>query len=99
MCLSRINLLILDECHHAKKGTKAPYVLLMSKYDPHAEQKPRVLGMTVSGPSLLIPVLIQGVQWVTQQWLRASPHALEQVRHCYLTFLPLVFLQGDGRCL
>jgi ERCC4-related helicase len=56
MCLSRINLLILDECHHAKKGTKAPYVLLMSKYDPHAEQKPRVLGMTVSGPSHLISV-------------------------------------------
>ncbi len=45
--MSKINLLIFDEVHHAKKGH--PYAAIMRQYYPRSKDiKPRVLGLTAS---------------------------------------------------
>ena len=45
ICLSNINLLLLDECHHAAKSH--PYAKIMEKMDKCTD-KPRIMGLTAS---------------------------------------------------
>ena len=44
--ISRVNLLIFDECHHAVK--KDPYVQIMTFYNDCPSQRPKILGLTAS---------------------------------------------------
>ncbi|CAF1083057.1 unnamed protein product, partial [Didymodactylos carnosus] len=44
--LSQVNLLILDECHHATG--KDPYAILMNGYYDKCSPQPRILGLTAS---------------------------------------------------
>ena len=66
--MESINLLILDECHHAVK--KHPYSLVMSEFyhTTPKEKRPSVFGMTAS------PVNLKGIYSSSQ--LNFGSHAL-----------------------
>ena len=44
--LSQVNLLIFDECHHAKKNH--PYRQIMQRFDSKKADNPKILGLTAS---------------------------------------------------
>ena len=46
ICLSQVNLLIFDECHHAKK--RHPYRQIMQAFDSKRADHPKILGLTAS---------------------------------------------------
>lgn len=60
--MEAINLLILDECHHAVK--KHPYSLVMSEFyhTTSKEKRPSVFGMTAS------PVNLKGMSFIFVNW-------------------------------
>lgn len=60
--MEAINLLILDECHHAVK--KHPYSLVMSEFyhTTSKEKRPSVFGMTAS------PVNLKGICFIAANW-------------------------------
>lgn len=69
--LSRVNLLIFDECHHAVKND--PYVCIMRSYTPLSEhERPHILGLSAS--------IISGKCKPGQ--LSGKLKALEETLHC-----------------
>ena len=70
--LSRVNLIIFDECHHATKSH--PYVQVMKCCDSHPrESSPRILGLTAS---------ILNNKCKTPDELEQNLVQLEQTLHC-----------------
>lgn len=67
--MEAINLLILDECHHAVK--KHPYSLVMSEFyhTTPKERRPSVFGMTASPVNLKGMSLLQLVETQLQAFL------------------------------
>jgi hypothetical protein len=105
--MEAINLLILDECHHAVK--KHPYSLVMSEFyhTTPKEKRPSVFGMTASPVNLkgnyedarlnfrsyTVTVLFQAMIFFGIEYL------VQQLSNLLVYIINVIYVYGIFRCL